>query len=245
MKYVITEWKRDRKSFREQTESKSSSRVPVSQVRTGNTGLSSVSLRVESGSPGWPHRSQSPPSSTGLQGASGCCSSCSGRPSPAPRGSCSPPSWCCCCRPPSRTDSSLRGSPCWPDTWAWPSPSPAPHWRGAAPSGWDGHHLGDTNQLRGRGPHSCQSSSRHLDTFTVRQLIFSFKEFLSHVFSAPPVTHSHIVSLPFKKPLMHISTERIIIQNDMKYIKLHWQEHVENFGLKIVKNLNHTLFESI
>ena len=147
------------------------SRVPVSQLRTGNTGLSSVSLRAQSGSPGWPHRSQSPPSSTGLQRASGCCSSCSGRPSPAPRGSCSPPSCCCCCcccRPPSRPDSSLRGSPCWPGTWAWPSPAAALLWRGAAPSGWDGHHLGDTNQIRGQGAHSCPSTSRHWDTFTVR-----------------------------------------------------------------------------
>ena len=169
------ERKREQRESWEQYESKTSSRVPVSQVRTGNTGLSSVSLRLESGSPGWPHRSQSPPSSTGLQGASGCCSSCSGRPSPAPRGSCSAPSCCCCCccccRPPSRTDSSLRGSPCWPDTWAWPSPAAAPHWRGAAPSGWDGHHLGDTNQLRGQGPHCCQSTSRHWDTFTVWELI--------------------------------------------------------------------------
>ena len=56
---------KERESIRDQ--SKTSSRVPVSQLRTGNTGLSSVSLRVESGSPGWPHRSQSPPSSTGLQ----------------------------------------------------------------------------------------------------------------------------------------------------------------------------------
>ena len=184
-------------------QSESSSRVkPVAESqwvrsRTGNTGLSSVSLRVESGSPGWPHRSQSPPSSTGLQGASGCCSSCSGRPSAAPRGSCSPPSCCCCCccccRPPSRPDSSLRGSPCWPDTRAWPSPAAAPpRWRGAAPSGWDGRHLGDTNQMRGQGPHS-----RHLDTFTVWEWIFSFKDFLSDVVSAPPVTHSHTVSLPF------------------------------------------------
>ena len=160
----MVEIKRQRKA-REQRESESSVRVPVSQVRTGNTGLSSVSLRAESGSPGWPHRSQSPPSSTGLQGASGCCSSCSGRPSAAPRGSCSAPRcWCCCCRPPSRTDSSLRGSPCWPGTWAWPSPAAAPPRREAAPSGWDAHHLG------GQGAHSCQSNSRHVDTFTVKQL---------------------------------------------------------------------------
>ena len=39
----------------------------------------------------------------------------------------------------------------------------------------------------------------------------SFKEFLSDVFSAPPVTHWHTVSLPFKKPLMHISTDRDLI----------------------------------
>ena len=128
---------KERDSCRDQSESSSRVKaVAVSQVRTGNTGLSSVSLRLESGSPGWPHRSQRPPSSTGLQGASGCCSSCSGRPSAAPRGSCSAPSCCCCCRPPSRPDSSLRGSPCWPDTRAWPSPAAAPRWRGAAPSGW-------------------------------------------------------------------------------------------------------------
>ena len=34
---------------------------------------------------------------------------------------------------------------------------------------------------------------------------------MSDGFSAPAVTHWHTVSLPFKKPLMHISTERVLI----------------------------------
>ena len=139
-------------------EIKTSIRVPVSQVRTGNTGLFSLSLRLEPGRPVWPHRSQSSPSPTGLQGASGCCSSCRGRPSAAPRGSCSPPGCCCCCRPPSRTDSSLRGSPCWPDTLKWPSLSSAPHWKGLTLPGWEGRYLGDTNQVRVQKPYSCQTA---------------------------------------------------------------------------------------
>uniref|UniRef100_A0A8D3DKP8 Ig-like domain-containing protein n=1 Tax=Scophthalmus maximus TaxID=52904 RepID=A0A8D3DKP8_SCOMX len=58
--------------------------------------------------------SLSPPSSTGLQGGSGCCSSCSGRCSPGGPGCVTPLR--SCCPPPSRPGSRLRGSPRWPDT---------------------------------------------------------------------------------------------------------------------------------
>lgn len=177
-----------------QFEAETSSTVPVRQLRSGNTGLSSGSLRLESGTPERPRSSRSPRSSTGLRGASGCCSRCSDRPSPAGRGSCSPSS---CCwrrrRPPSRSDSSLPGSPRWPDTPAWPCPAAAPHWRGAAPSGWGGYHLGDTSQQRGqeaRSESECESVS-------------PLEDFLSAAVSAPP----HKVSLPFKKQLKHLNTE--------------------------------------
>ena len=75
------------------------------------------------------------------------------------------------------------------------------------------------------------------------ELVFSFKEFLSDGFSAPPVTHSHIVSLPFKKPLMQISTERIIstmswyISNYTLEIKCQLLDKSLNLQIKIITNL--------
>lgn len=87
----------------------------------------------------WPHSSLSPPSSTGLQGGSGCCSSWSGRHSPGPPG-CVRPVWCCCCPPPSSSASTVRGSPRWPDTPVWHCPAAAPLGRGGGRSGWDAPH---------------------------------------------------------------------------------------------------------
>lgn len=83
----------------------------------------------------WPRSSLSPPSSTGLQRGSGCCSSCSGRHSPGPPG-CVTPLRSCCCPPPSSPASRLRGSPRWPHTPLWHCPAAAPLWRGGGRSGW-------------------------------------------------------------------------------------------------------------
>lgn len=96
----------------------------------------------------WPHSSLSPPSSTGLQGGSGCCSSWSGRHSPEAPG-CVRSLWWCCCPPPSSSGSSVRGSPRWPDTPVWHCPAAAPLGRGAGWSGWDAPHpLEETRQRR-------------------------------------------------------------------------------------------------
>lgn len=87
----------------------------------------------------WPHSSLRPPSSTGLQGGSGCCSSWSGRHSPGAPG-CVRSLWWFRCSPPSSSDSTVRGSPPWPGTPVWHCPAAAPLGRGAGWSAWGAPH---------------------------------------------------------------------------------------------------------
>ena len=87
--------------------------LPCWSLSTLNTGQDSGFERQASGHSYWPHSSLSPPSSTGLQGGSRCCSSRSGHLSPGPPDYLTPPQTCCC-PPPSSQASSLRGSPHWP-----------------------------------------------------------------------------------------------------------------------------------
>lgn len=91
----------------------------------------------------WPHSSLSPPSSTGLQRGSGCCSSCSGRLSPRPPGWLKPLRMCWC-PPPSSPNSSLRGSPRWPNTPQWHYSVCLPLWMEGGLWGWvSPHPLGE------------------------------------------------------------------------------------------------------
>uniref|UniRef100_A0A671VA37 Ig-like domain-containing protein n=1 Tax=Sparus aurata TaxID=8175 RepID=A0A671VA37_SPAAU len=90
------------------------------------------------------HAVQKPPSR-----GSGCCSSCSGRPSPGPPG-CVTPLRSCCCPPPSSPVSRWRGSPRWTDTPVWHLPAAAPLWRGGGRSGWAAPHPLEERERGGR-----------------------------------------------------------------------------------------------
>ena len=65
--------------------------LPCWSLSTLNTGQDSGFERQASGHSYWPHSSLSPPSSTGLQGGSRCCSSRSGHLSPGPPDYLTPP----------------------------------------------------------------------------------------------------------------------------------------------------------
>ncbi len=80
---------------------------------TLNTAVSSRVQWAQADRSVWPHSSLRRSPSTPAQRESGCCSSCTDRPSPGAQ-RCSPET--CCSRPPSSSGSSLTGSPCWPHT---------------------------------------------------------------------------------------------------------------------------------
>ena len=121
-------------------------RVPIRLTLNQNNGrhdkgeprssLISSGSAWQSGSPALPGRSLGRPGSTPGEGGSGCCSSCTGRPSVGPR-DWSPRS---CCSPLQTSSASSRtGSLRWPGTWAWRNSRWCPG--GAALSVWDWCHL--------------------------------------------------------------------------------------------------------
>ncbi len=80
---------------------------------TLNTAVSSPVQWPQADRSVWPHRSLRRSPSTPAQRESGCCSSCTDRPSPGAQ-RCSPET--CFSRSASSSGSSLTGSPCWPHT---------------------------------------------------------------------------------------------------------------------------------
>ncbi len=128
---------------------------------TLNTAVSSRVQWPQADRSVWPHSSLRRSPSTPAQRESGCCSSCTDRPSPGAQ-RCSPET--CFSRSASSSGSSLTGSPCWPHTpVSLSSLRRSLHWRAAGRSLQDEWRLTNTRE-------STQSRTKHFSPFRFRKI---------------------------------------------------------------------------